>query len=221
MIRCDSLNKTYMQGDTPIRAVRDCNISIEKGSFTAITGASGSGKSTLLNLLAGFDVPTTGRVLYDNENIYEFGESRLSEFHSSRIGFIFQEFRLLPILTAKENILMPALIAKKKYSEHYFKELVEILGLSGRLDHLPDELSGGERQRTAAARALINRPSYLFADEPTGNLDRENADNLIELLLKLHETYGTTLVVATHDTEIAKKADTVWRIHDGSISRGR
>jgi len=218
-ITCNSLNKTYMQGDLPIHAVRDCNIKIAESSFTVITGASGSGKTTLLNLLAAFDLPTTGTVMYDDRNIFKFSAAEQCRFHNKTIGYVFQDFRLLPILTVKENILTPAVISNNKPSKYYFESLVETLGLSDRLDHLPHEISGGQRQRCAVARALINKPDVLLADEPTGNLDRESSESLISLMLKLHEEYGQTMIIVTHDEKIADLADNVYHMDLGEIKR--
>lgn len=216
-ITCNSLNKTYMQGDLPIHAVRYCNIKITESSFTVITGASGSGKTTLLNLLAAFDLPTTGTVMYDDRDIFKFSAAEQCGFHNKTIGYVFQDFRLLPILTVRENILTPAVISKNKPSKYYFESLVETLGLSDRLDHLPHEISGGQRQRCAVARALINKPDVLLADEPTGNLDREASEELIDLLLRLHSEYKMTAVIVTHDERIAEFADSVYHMEDGEV----
>lgn len=216
-ITCNSLNKTYMQGDLPIHAVRDCNIKITESSFTVITGASGSGKTTLLNLLAAFDLPTTGTVMYNDRDIFKFSAAEQCGFQNKTIGYVFQDFRLLPILTVRENILTPAVISKNKPSKYYFESLVETLGLSDRLDHLPHEISGGQRQRCAVARALINKPDVLLADEPTGNLDREASEELIDLLLRLHGEYKMTAVIVTHDERIAEFADSVYHMEDGEV----
>jgi len=219
MIKCENLTKLYKQGERTIYAVNGCNITIREGEFAAVTGASGSGKSTLLHLMAAFCTPTNGTVRIDGEDIYSLNESRLSRLRSEKLGFIFQDFRLLPILTAKENILMPALIRGKKPEDVYFRELTEILGLSDRVHHLPSELSGGQKQRTAIARALINRPKILLADEPTGNLDSQSASEIVRYLTALRDKYALTLVIVTHDREIASKADTVYRISDGVVQR--
>lgn len=218
MIQCEGLTKIYRQGERSIYAVKDCNLKINDGDFTAIIGASGSGKSTLLHLLSAFDRPTNGRVLLDGEDLFALNEKNLAEIHNQKIGFVFQSFHLLPILTAKENILMPALIRGERISEIYFQELIDVLGLASYMDHLPDELSGGQRQRTAVARALINKPSILFADEPTGNLDAESAQELIGLLVEMRRLYGQTIVMVTHDMNLVGFADKRYRMDNGIIS---
>lgn len=219
IIKSENLMKIYTQGGKSIYAVNNCNISINKGEFVAVTGVSGSGKSTLLHLLAIFDVPTSGKIYIDEEDISIMNDNKLSKIRNEKIGFIFQNFQLLPILTAKENIIMPALIKGQKVSETYLKELTELLGIDDRLDHLPGELSGGQQQRVAIARALINRPQIVFADEPTGNLDKESASDIVKLLLKMQEQYNQTLVVVTHDINIAQRADIIYNITDGVVSK--
>lgn len=219
IIKSENLMKIYTQGGKSIYAVNNCNISINKGEFVAVTGVSGSGKSTLLHLLAIFDVPTSGKIYIDEEDISIMSDNKLSKIRNEKIGFIFQNFQLLPILTAKENIIMPSLIKGQKVSETYLKELTELLGIDDRLDHLPGELSGGQQQRVAIARALINRPQIVFADEPTGNLDKESASDIVKLLLKMQEQYNQTLVVVTHDINIAQRADIIYNIIDGVVSK--
>ncbi len=217
MIRCENLTKIYMQGDQSIYAVNNCSIHIKKGEFTAITGMSGSGKSTLLQLLAAYNTPTSGKIFIDGQNICNMGDKKLSKFRNTNIGFVFQNFHLFPILTAKENILMPALIRGENVPKTYFDEIAETLNISDRLDHLPSELSGGQQQRVAVARALINRPSILLADEPTGNLDKASGEELIEMLIKMKESYNRALVVVTHDMTIAQRADTIYNIDNGIV----
>ena len=215
-IKCKDLVKLYQQGERTIYAVNNCNISISQGEFVAITGKSGSGKSTLLNLFAGYTKPTKGSVLVNGKEIGRLNDTEISRFRSCDIGFIFQSYCLFPILTAKENILFP-LYDKNNFQKEYFHELCDILDLNDRLDHLPGELSGGQQQRTAIARALINRPKILLADEPTGNLDKSSAENLVEYLIKIHRNYGTTLVIVTHDPDIAAKSERVYEVDNGIV----
>ena len=218
-VSCKSLNKTYMKNNQPIRAVTDCDISFPESSFSVITGGSGSGKTTLLNMLAAFEFPTSGTVMYDNTDIFRLSEAERCRFHNRTIGYVFQDFRLLPTLTVRENILTPTVISGSRPSKEFFDSLVETLGLSERLDHLPKEISGGQRQRCAVARALINKPDVLLADEPTGNLDREASEELITLLFKLHGEYKMTAVIVTHDERIAQFVDSVYLMEDGKVRR--
>lgn len=216
IIKCEGLTKLYIQGDRTIYAVNNCNISINAGDFTAIMGKSGSGKSTLLNLIAGFIQPTQGTVYINNKEIGRMNDAQLSSLRSTEIGFIFQSYCLLPVLTAKENILFPVQKADG-FSRSYFEELCEKLDIADRLDHLPSELSGGQQQRIAIARALINRPKILLADEPTGNLDKDSAESLIEYLGKIHSDYHTTIVVVTHDLDVASRAEKVYEVDNGVV----
>ncbi len=219
ILECTSLNKIYKQGDDNIYAVRDCNLKIPKGTFTIITGASGSGKTTLLHLLAAFDKPTNGTVLIEGKDIYRFNEKELSEFRNSQIGFVFQSFHLLPILTAEENILLPTLIKKGSASKTYMTELCDCLGITERLKHLPCELSGGQQQRVAIARAMINRPKILFADEPTGNLDKKAARELMQMLYRSNKKFGQTVLMVTHDSSTIEFADNVFNMDDGILKQ--
>ena len=220
ILKCEYVSKIYGQNENKaVRALYNCNIAVQKGTFTAIIGKSGSGKSTLLNVMATFDRPTAGRVFIKGEDVFNMKEAALADFRNARIGFIFQHFNLLPILTAKENILMPRIVSKDSHSKYYFDELVERLNLTDRLDHLPGELSGGQQQRVAVARSLINSPEIVFADEPTGNLDSESSAELIEMLFDLRARFNQTLVMVTHDMEIAQKADTIYRIEDGILNK--
>lgn len=212
-----ALTKTYFQGDLHIKAVDAAYLTVKKGEFVSIVGASGSGKTTLLHMLAGLDTPTSGHVYIGGNDIYEMSDDEFSDFRSRRIGFIFQSFNLLPVLTAKENILLPQKIVGASPYPHYFDELVRMLGIGDRLSHLPSELSGGQQQRVAAARALINKPDILFADEPTGNLDARSSEELIELLLATRNELGQTLVMVTHDERIAAKADRVLTMENGVL----
>lgn len=217
LINTEKLSKKYGKVDTEIAALDQVTISIEKGEFVSVMGASGSGKSTLLNLLGGLDYPTEGTVCYEGRNIFDMDDDELSDFRLKKLGFIFQSYNLIPELTVKENILLPKAIAKEKQDDKRMAEIVEILGLSDRLDHLPQQLSGGQQQRAAIARALVNEPEIILCDEPTGNLDKKSGENVIKLLKMLNETYGITVVMITHDPELAKKTSRIIRISDGKI----
>ncbi len=212
-----ALTKTYFQGDLHIKAVDAVYLTVKRGEFVSIIGPSGSGKSTLLHMLAGLDEPTSGQVYIGGNDIFAMDDDEFSEFRSRRIGFIFQSFNLLPVLTAKENILLPQKIVGKTHYPYYFGELCEMLKITDRLNHLPSELSGGQQQRVACARALINKPDILFADEPTGNLDPASAKELIDLLLATRAELGQTLVMVTHDQKIAEMADRVLRMENGTL----
>ena len=212
-----ALTKTYFQGDTHIKAVDAVYLTVKRGEFVSIIGPSGSGKSTLLHMLAGLDEPTSGQVYVAGNDIYSMDDDEFSEFRSKRIGFIFQSFNLLPVLTAKENILLPQKIVGKTHYPYYFDELCEMLDIKDRLNHLPSELSGGQQQRVACARALINKPDILFADEPTGNLDPASAKEMIDLLLRTQKELGQTLVMVTHDHTIAAMADRVIKMEGGTL----
>lgn len=217
ILQCSDLIKTYFQGDTPINAVNRAFLKVMRGEFISIIGQSGSGKSTLLHMLSGLDRPGAGKVYIDGNDIFAMNDREFSEFRNRNLGFIFQSFNLLPTLTAKENILMPQLIAGHKPSSAYFDELVEMLGIADRIHHLPSELSGGQQQRVAVARALINKPKLVFADEPTGNLDEKSSNELITLLLKSRALYNQTLIMVTHDSQLAAKADRVMRMTNGIL----
>lgn len=193
------------------------NLEINANDFISIMGPSGSGKSTLLHLLSGLDRPTFGTLTYDGKNIYSFSDQELSGFRRRRIGFIFQQFNLLPVLTARENIIMPLLLDGKQPDEGYLQELSRMLGIHERLTHLPHELSGGQQQRVAIARALIARPDIIFADEPTGNLDSKSGGEVMELLRSVWKKLGTKLVVITHDSQVAQMADRQFMIVDGVL----
>ena len=194
------------------------NLEIDANDFISIMGPSGSGKSTLLHLLSGLDRPTSGTLAYDGKDIYSFSDKELSGFRRQRIGFIFQQFNLLPVLTARENIIMPLLLDRKQPDEGYLQELSRMLGIHDRLTHLPHELSGGQQQRVAIARALIARPDIIFADEPTGNLDSKSGGEVMELLQNIWKKMGTKLVVITHDSRVAQMADRQFMIVDGILS---
>lgn len=218
LIKAENISKIYGSGVSQVTALHRANLEIASGEFLSVMGPSGSGKSTLLHLLSGLDVPTEGRLSYDGQEIYKLRDRELSAFRRRRIGFIFQQFHLLPVLTARENILMPLLLDKGRVDNAYFDELTGILGICDRLEHLPHELSGGQQQRVAIARALIAKPDIIFADEPTGNLDSKSGAEVMRLLRDIWETMGKTLVVITHDDRIAKMAARRVVIMDGILS---
>ena len=201
-----------------LEVLKDISNDIYEGEVVVIIGPSGSGKSTLLHLLSGLDRPTSGSILYDGNDIYGLGDKALSAFRRRHIGFIFQQFNLLPVLTARENICMPLLLDKKQPEEAYLQHLAELLGISQRLSHLPHELSGGQQQRVAIARALMAKPDVIFADEPTGNLDSRSGGEVMELLKHIQKELGTALVVITHDNRIAQMAQRQFQIIDGVLS---
>ena len=223
MLQTESLIKTYKQYDSVITAVNRVNIKVEKGEFVAIIGTSGSGKSTFLHICAGLDRPKAGHVIIDGTDITKLGADELGRFRGEKMGFIYQRHNLVPQFTALENILLPTVMCNKpdmSYQEN-LRKLVESLNLTDRLHHLPSELSGGQAQRVAIARALINNPQILFADEPTGNLDRANADEVLELLFRLRAELGQTLVMVTHDLAIAEQADRIFRMENGELTLER
>jgi len=210
------LLKTFKQGENHIYAVHDIDFIVQKGQFIAITGASGSGKSTFLHLCAGMEKPSGGNIFIDGIDITKADSDSLADIRRNKIGFVFQQFNLLSMMTVRENIIIPSLLNNKKPDKDYFNEIVKTLGISDRLDHLPSELSGGQIQRTAIARALINKPSIIFADEPTGNLDKATSDEIINLF-KLLNKQGMTIIMVTHDLNIASQADIIYKISDGKI----
>lgn len=218
-IEAKELSKIYGEGERRVTALDRASLEIRPGDFLSVTGPSGSGKSTLLHLLSGLDRPTSGELLYDGRNIYGMTDRELSAFRRRKIGFVFQQFHLLPVLTARENILMPVLLDKRKPDEAYIDRLAELLGIEERLCHLPHELSGGQKQRVAIARALAAKPDIVFADEPTGNLDSRNGGEVMELLKSAQEETGTALVVITHDDGIAALAPGRFSIVDGILLR--
>ncbi len=211
------LTKEYEQGEKRIRAVQNATFSVEEGEFVAIVGTSGSGKSTLLSMLGGLERPTSGEVFLDGESLYTLSDNRLSEIRNRQIGYVFQNYALLPVLTLRENILIPQLIAGGG-SKSYMEELFDLLRLRDRLDHLPSEASGGQQQRAAVARALVNQPKILLADEPTGNLDKQSAKELMDLLMETRKKLNQTILLVTHDPEIAARADRVLTM-DGGVLR--
>lgn len=210
------LCRTFRQGDTDIHAVDHASFSMETGEMVAIVGQSGSGKTTLLNLLGGIDKPTSGKVLLDGQDIHSLSDEESAKLRRRKIGYIYQDFKLLPILTAKENILLPATLDGKKIPSSEVRALADRLGISNRLNHLPSQMSGGQRQRAAIARALINQPSILLADEPTGNLDKASAQEILEVLLKLHQE-GNTILLVTHEESFGDLCPRKITLSDGRI----
>ncbi|MEI3613529.1 ABC transporter ATP-binding protein [Pseudogracilibacillus sp. SO30301A] len=216
-LRTEGLTKIYGKGQNEVIALNNATIAINKGEFVSIIGPSGSGKSTLLHLLSGIDHSTKGKVFIDEKDLYALNEKELSAFRRRSFGFIFQQFNLVPILTAEENISMPVLLDRKQPDNEYLTELSELLGIKDRLTHLPHELSGGQQQRVAIARALIAKPDIIFADEPTGNLDSKSGSEVMKLLISTSKQLGKTLIVITHDEKIARLADRQFSITDGYI----
>ena len=212
------LTKRYGTGENQVIALHKANLEIQARDFISIVGPSGTGKSTLLHLISGLDYPTEGVVEYDGQNIHQGKDAVLSAFRRRRIGFIFQKFHLIPVLTARENIIMPLLLDHRQVDEGYFKQITQFLGLEHRLTHLPSELSGGQQQRVAIARALIAKPDVIFADEPTGNLDSQSGREVMDLLASVHREFGKTIVVITHDDRIAQMAERKFSIVDGILS---
>jgi len=219
ILRTVDLCKSYGNGDTKVEALKNVNISINKGEFVAVVGPSGSGKSTLLHLLGGVDRPTSGKVIVDGIDMYSLKEKELSILRRRKVGFVFQFYNLIPVLTAEENILMPLLLDNKEEDKEYVEELMTILDIKDRRNHLPSELSGGQQQRVSIGRALAYKPAIILADEPTGNLDSKNSKEIIELLRLSVKRYHQTLIVITHDLNIARQADRVISIEDGAIVR--
>jgi putative ABC transport system ATP-binding protein len=217
VVKIVDLCKSYGTENTKVEALKDINLTINKGEFVAIVGASGSGKSTLLHLLGGVDKPTSGKVYVDGVDLYNLSEKEMAIFRRRKVGFIFQFYNLVPVLTAEENIKLPLLLDLKKENTEYFQELINILGLENRLDHLPSQLSGGQQQRVSIGRALVYKPSIVLADEPTGNLDSKNSKEIIDLLKISVKKYNQTLILITHDISIAAQADRVITIEDGVI----
>ncbi|WP_353893010.1 ABC transporter ATP-binding protein [Proteinivorax hydrogeniformans] len=217
ILRTENLTKTYVTGQEKVEALKDVNISIKKGEFVAVVGPSGSGKSTLLHLLGGLDKPTEGKVFVDGTDIYSMKEEKLAIFRRRQVGFIFQFYNLVPVLTAEENITLPLMLDGKKVDKAYLKEVVGLLGLNDRTNHFPSQLSGGQQQRTSIGRALIYKPSVVLADEPTGNLDSQSSKEVIDLLRLSVARYQQTLIMITHELSIAEQADRVIRIDDGRV----
>ncbi len=217
VLRVENLTKSYGKNETKVDAIKNVSLSVEKGTFIAITGPSGSGKSTLLHLLGGVDRPTSGKVYINDVDIYNLKTKDLAIFRRRNIGLIYQFYNLIPVLNVKENILLPAEIDNRDIDREYFDDLMKTLGLNDREKHLPNQLSGGQQQRTSIGRALINRPSIILADEPTGNLDSKNSKEILELLKLSVKKYNQTLIMITHDKNMALQADRIISIEDGII----
>lgn len=217
ILKVEQLCKNYGRGDTLVKALDNVSFSVEKGEFVAIVGASGSGKSTLLHILGGVDRPTSGKVYVDGEDIYQLDENNLAIFRRRQVGLIYQFYNLIPILNVKENITLPILLDNKKVDEDYLKEIIETLALENRIGHLPNELSGGQQQRVSIGRALMNRPALLLADEPTGNLDSKASREIVELLKISNRKYNQTIIMITHDHNLALNANRIITIDDGKI----
>ena len=219
IIQVHQLVKTYGKGDNQVNALAGVSLSIEKGEFVAVVGASGSGKSTLMHMLGGVDRPTSGKVVIDNQDIFSMNESKLAIFRRRNLGLVYQFYNLIPTLTAEENIMLPYLLDNRKPSEATVKDLLDLTGMTNRAKHLPSQLSGGQQQRVSIARALINSPAVILADEPTGNLDSKSSREVLELLTLANTRYNQTLILITHDEKIALMADRIITISDGLILR--
>ena len=219
IMRIEHLSKVYGSGENAVRAVDDISFSIERGEFLAIIGPSGSGKSTLLHILGGIDRPTEGKVYLDGQDVYAQDEDRLAIFRRRQVGLIYQFYNLIPVLNVVENMTLPVLMDGRKVNQKWLNELLNVLSLRGREKNLPNQLSGGQQQRVSIGRALMNSPSVVLADEPTGNLDSKNSQEIMELLKSCNREYDQTLVVITHDESIAMQADRIIAIDDGRIVR--
>lgn len=213
------LSKVYGKDEMEVRALDDVSFTVKKGEFVCIVGPSGSGKSTLLHLLGGVDVPTSGQVLIDHTDIYALDETQLAIFRRRQIGLIYQFYNLIPILTVEENITLPMLLDEQKVDPKHLERIIGILGLSKRLTHLPNQLSGGQQQRVSIGRALISNPAIILADEPTGNLDSQNSEEIMSLLKLFNKKFNQTLIIITHDERIALQADRIISIEDGKIAK--
>ena len=217
VLRTEDLTREYGFGDNKVIALNHVSISVEEGEFVTILGPSGSGKSTLLHLLGGVDKPTSGKVYIGGQSIYEMKERELTAFRRREIGQIYQFYNLIPVLNVEENICLPMLLDHRQAERKDLDELLELLGLTERVNHLPSELSGGQQQRVAIGRALISKPKLILADEPTGNLDQKNSREIIKLFRELNEKYGQTILLITHDEKIAEHAERILVIEDGQI----
>lgn len=219
LLKVEHLKKVYGKGENEVRALDDVSFLIQQGEFVAIIGPSGSGKSTLLHILGGVDRPTSGHVFLDGKDVYSQNEEQLAIFRRREIGLIYQFYNLIPVLDVEENMTLPVLMDGREVNEKRLKELLHTLGLEGRKKHLPNQLSGGQQQRVSIGRALMNAPAIVLADEPTGNLDSKNSQEIMELLKLSNQKYGQTLVVITHDENLALQADRIISIEDGKIAR--
>ena len=219
ILECTGLSRLYGTGEEQVKALNGISLSLEQGSFTAITGPSGSGKSTLLHILGGLDRPTSGKAFFREKDLYRLSDSQLSILRRRQFGFVFQSHNLVRELTGQENILLPLMLDKRTPDEAYLNRLIDILGIRQRLDHLPSAMSGGQQQRFAIARALANKPEILFADEPTGNLDGQTGRMVMDLLRELNRELGVTLILVTHDLGVAEQAERIIHLTDGRIAR--
>ena len=219
ILRVEHLKKTYGEGENAVHALDDVSFSIEKGEFTAIIGPSGSGKSTLLHILGAVDVPTSGKVYMDGQDVFAQNEEELAVFRRRQVGLIYQFYNLIPVLNVRENITLPILMDGRKINEKRLQEMIHTLRLEGREKHLPNQLSGGQQQRVSIGRAPMNAPAVVLADEPTGNLDSRNSHEIMELLKESNKRYNQTLIMITHDENIALQADRIIAIEDGRITR--
>ena len=219
ILRVENLCKRYGKDSTLVEALKNVSFKVEKGEFVAIVGPSGSGKSTLLHILGGVDKPTSGHVYVEGTDVFSLNENNLAIFRRRQVGLIYQFYNLIPILNVKENISLPVLLDGKEPDEKYLQELIETLGLENRVNHLPNELSGGQQQRVSIGRALIYHPSLVLADEPTGNLDSKSSHEIMELLEISNKRYGQTIIMITHDENLAMHADRIITIEDGKIIR--
>ena len=218
LLKVENLSKVYGKGEAAVQALKEVSFSVPKGEFTAIVGESGSGKSTLLNLIGGLDLPTSGKVFVDGKDIFSMKEKELTVFRRRNIGFVFQAFNLIPELTVEQNIIFPVLLDYGRPDEAYLNELLDVLGLKERRNHLPNQLSGGQQQRAAIGRALFTRPALILADEPTGNLDSGNSREVIALLKQTSAKFQQTILLITHNRVIAQSADRVLRVSDGVVT---
>lgn len=218
LLEVKSLYKTYGSGETAVKALKDVSFSVPKGEFIAVVGESGSGKSTLLNMIGALDTPTSGKVFIDGKDIFTMKDGKLTIFRRRNIGFVFQAFNLIPELTVEQNIIFPVLLDYKKPDTNYLEELLTVLNLRERRNHLPNQLSGGQQQRVAIGRALMTRPTLILADEPTGNLDTQNSSEVITLLKEASKKYEQTIIMITHNRAIAQTADRVLQISDGVLT---
>lgn len=218
LLEVKSISKTYGSGETAVHALKDSSFSVPKGEFVAVVGESGSGKSTLLNMLGALDTPTSGKVFIDGKDIFAMKDSALTIFRRRNIGFIFQAFNLIPELNVEQNIMFPVLLDYQKPDKRYLEELLTVLNLKERRNHLPQQLSGGQQQRVAIGRALFTRPSLILADEPTGNLDSQNSSEVIALLKEASKKYEQTIIMITHNRSIAQTADRILNVSDGIIT---
>lgn len=218
LLEVQSISKTYGSGETAVHALKHVSFSVPRGEFVAVIGESGSGKSTLLNILGGLDTPTSGEVYIDGKDTFSMKEKNLTVFRRRNIGFIFQAFNLIPELTVEQNMIFPILLDYQKPNKKYLEELLTVLGLKERRNHLPSQLSGGQQQRVAIGRALITHPSLILADEPTGNLDTQNTSEVITLLKEASRQYEQTIIMITHNRRIAQSADRILQISDGVLT---